>query len=1269
MLFVMPVLFRMKCAAKAGLLVLGVLFSEAAQAGEWKKATDLQAGRSGSTATLLHSGELLVVGGSGEAGVLATAELVQPATGQVRVAPPLSTGRRNHAAVLLRSGRVLVLGGANGSGSALASVEIYDPVTNAWSAAASLAAARGGATATLLNDGRVLVVGGEAGGTMLASAELYDPVANSWTGATSLTAARSGHVAVVLADGQVLVAGGMGAGSSLVAAAEIYNASENTWSAAGVLATARQEASATRLLDGRVLLAAGQGAAGALNSAEVFQPATKTWSAAASLTGARSQAAAVLLPDGQVLVAGGLNAGSFLATSELYNPQTNAWSEAGSLLSARAAAVATVLPQGDVWIAGGQGSGGWPTGLERWRKQARAWQAGQGLPQARYLPGTALLEDGRVLISGGFRPGGALASASTYNETTGQWTATGSMVSPRYLHGHALLHSGRVLAFGGLNAGNAPLGSAEIYNPTAGTWTATASMGTGSYNHTSAVLWDGRVLVAGGTAGGVLSRAEVYDPLVSAWLAVAPMSAPRSNAAMVLLNDGRVLVCGGINALGQAVATAEIFNPATGTWTVTGSLANARQFHTSSLLPDGRVLVVGGSDENSLAVTACEIYDPQTGLWAGAGESPTARYLHSAAVLPGGEIMILGGLDANGESLAAVDIYDPVLQVWTVSPALAMDRYYTAVQVLPSGRVLVAGGVGTLGTLDTVELYHAGYPAGAALPLITTATVNSTDRLVINGSGFRNRPEASSGAARSSHVNHPLVRMQHLGSGQSMFVQADSGGSVSDSLFTSTPLRQFPVGHALVTVHSGGASSLGRVVFIPEPAVARLRVQQPAGSSLASGAQVNYGLVLTGQEASRTFTILNPGRADLTLAVSFTGADAGMFSVSTAPASPLAGPSGSTTLVVRYQPTQPGPRTATLRIESNDPDMPLFTATLRGTSYSSNARLAQLGVSHGTPSPVFAPDTTAYSLEVPNGISTLSVTPVAEQPGAVIRVNGSPVGSAQTSSVLPLAVGSTVITVLVTAEDGVATRTYTLTVGRSGPVEMVVDSPSGGQVADGATYDYGALLAGQTTSRTFTIRNQGSDNLTGLTVSKEGPGAGDFELTALPQAPLAGGGSTTLTVRYTAGTGGARSAWLRIVSNDVVRNPFDIQLTAYSLTKEVDVDNDGMSDAAEHRLAALGFDWQVRQDALVDTYFDNAQEAGLYQRSQLEALQVGRPLLERHPQTGQFSLTLSLYRSQDLSTFSLYPFSAPQVSFTQDGRLKFTFTPGASVMFYRLDAQ
>ena len=94
----------------------------------------------------------------------------------------------------------------------------------------------------------------------------------------------------------------------------------------------------------------------------------------------------------------------------------------------------------------------------------------------------------------------------------------------------------------------------------------------------------------------------------------------------------------------------------------------------------------------------------------------------------------------------------------------------------------------------------------------------------------------------------------------------------------------------------------------------------------------------------------------------------------------------------------------------------------------------------------FASDTTRYDVNVANGVDETTVTPTLNDDGATYTIKLG--GVADADGVIPLAVGSNVITVEVTAEDGNATRTYTVTVTRaassaSGPAVAIALSPSG----------------------------------------------------------------------------------------------------------------------------------------------------------------------------------------------------------------------------------
>ena len=109
-----------------------------------------------------------------------------------------------------------------------------------------------------------------------------------------------------------------------------------------------------------------------------------------------------------------------------------------------------------------------------------------------------------------------------------------------------------------------------------------------------------------------------------------------------------------------------------------------------------------------------------------------------------------------------------------------------------------------------------------------------------------------------------------------------------------------------------------------------------------------------------------------------------------------------------------------------------YTVTVtRAEPPSTDATLGALtlsGIDFGT----FASGTIYYGAQVANNVTQTTVTPTVNDSGAsyVIKLGGT----TDVDGVITLSVGGNVITVEVTAEDGEATRTYTVTVTRAAPL-------------------------------------------------------------------------------------------------------------------------------------------------------------------------------------------------------------------------------------------
>ena len=110
--------------------------------------------------------------------------------------------------------------------------------------------------------------------------------------------------------------------------------------------------------------------------------------------------------------------------------------------------------------------------------------------------------------------------------------------------------------------------------------------------------------------------------------------------------------------------------------------------------------------------------------------------------------------------------------------------------------------------------------------------------------------------------------------------------------------------------------------------------------------------------------------------------------------------------------------------------------------------------------------------------------------------------------------------------------------------EIAVEQPAGSDLVDGATVSFGSSPVDVAASpKVLVVRNVGTATLASLSANVAGAHAGDFALDASGLgANLIPGASATLSVTFTPGATGARTAVLQITSDDADENPFEIVL-------------------------------------------------------------------------------------------------------------------------------
>jgi uncharacterized protein (TIGR03437 family) len=313
-------------------------------------------------------------------------------------------------------------------------------------------------------------------------------------------------------------------------------------------------------------------------------------------------------------------------------------------------------------------------------------------------------------------------------------------------------------------------------------------------------------------------------------------------------------------------------------------------------------------------------------------------------------------------------------------------------------------------------------------------------------------------------------------------------------------------------------------------------------AKLTSGLQIprslNFGAVGLGDTKDLSLSIRNIDNHRIVVNSIASGAPQ-EFSVIT-PGAPFPIESGTEQLVtLRFTPLAAGTRTATLRINSDDPGRPLFDVLLSGNGVGSqNPKIdvSPVSLDFGATPTGQSKDLTLTARNIGSGV--LTINPIA---------SGNP-RFAVIGPAMPFTVSAgaqQVITVRFSPNvAGPQSGALTIT-------SNAVDRPSLGVALTGSgsgtpdiaitpgALDFGSVTIGQNATKTLSVNNPGSALLKIYAVTSRDP---NFNV-ALPATPLSlpAGGSAPLTVKFTPTAVGAQTSALLIASNAANKNTLVIQ--------------------------------------------------------------------------------------------------------------------------------
>jgi gliding motility-associated-like protein len=418
----------------------------------------------------------------------------------------------------------------------------------------------------------------------------------------------------------------------------------------------------------------------------------------------------------------------------------------------------------------------------------------------------------------------------------------------------------------------------------------------------------------------------------------------------------------------------------------------------------------------------------------------------------------------------------------------------TGVAIDASSNIFVSDG----GNADIIE-----YPAGGGSPITITAGLTFNFGLSADGAGnlYVADPGANKVVKLTPAGGYFINRALPAG------LSFDTAtGTVSGTPVVASPATVYTV-TAYNAIGESGAAPVNITVLAADATLAALITSNSKLSPAFAPAKTSYQLKV----GNIDFFTVTPVAADPAAAITVNGTTVASGAVS------------------QNIPLNIGSNQVQIVVTAID-HTTQKTYTIAVTRVPSvNANLSNLRISNARLSPAFNKDSTSYTASV--GLNKVSIiaTPVAAHATTAIMVNGQLVSSGTGSDPITLGMGLDTITTVVTAQDGITKKTYTVVINHgSANANIIAIRLSKGALSPAfrqADTSYTAEVDNSVSS--LTVRPRTSDSTAMVTVNSRAVASG----TASAPIPL-NVGQDTIRVKCLAANGINNKTYTIVVTRD-----------------------------------------------------------------------------------------------------------------------------------------